>query len=535
MIVDLETDAPPSLTNVDVCVVGGGPAAIALSLRLADKRPDWQICLLEAGGLDYETETQQLYQGFSTGHPYFPLESTRLRFLGGTSGHWTGWCTPFLEHDLEDRSWIPDSKWPLSIDDVRPYHASAGRFLELPSDRDFDPTRWLDRFGSLPEFAEAGLRSIMWQHSDPVLRAGTRYRGDLQQSNNLQVWLHSNVTRLNLQESGNQLTTVEASTVDGARRMLVQARHYVLACGGVENARLMLDSDQVAPNGIGNDNGTVGRYFMDHFQTENALLHSVSPERINRYRRSTDANGAQPVSLGFCPTPLFMSDRGIAGNVSYFTQLDRARPTSQLEPMRKLISQWRSGHWNDSTPKHLFQSVRNLDMLIATLAHRILPILQTSEADRSRLPTAVIGSFGEQVPNASSRIMLSDETDRLGNRKPVVHWQLSEQDHRSIRESTLLLGAEFARLGIGRMQLQPWLSPSTVNWPDYIISAHHPMGTTRMSANPRTGVVDSNCRVHGMNNLYIAGSSVFATGSHANPTFMLVALAQRLADFLSQQ
>jgi choline dehydrogenase-like flavoprotein len=140
---------------------------------------------------------------------------------------------------------------------------------------------------------------------------------------------------------------------------------------------------------------------------------------------------------------------------------------------------------------------------------------------------------GEPMPNPDSRIRLGDERDGLGMRRVVADWRLTAEDKRQALALQRLLGTEVGRTGFGRLRLS--LAEDDTTWPDAtIIGDEHHMGTTRMHADPAHGVVDANCRVHGVTNLYVAGSSVFPTAGAANPTLTIVALALRLANHLKQ-
>jgi choline dehydrogenase-like flavoprotein len=136
----------------------------------------------------------------------------------------------------------------------------------------------------------------------------------------------------------------------------------------------------------------------------------------------------------------------------------------------------------------------------------------------------------EQYPDPESRVTLTEDRDILGLRRVKVNWRLSELERRTAFKFTTYIAAEFARLGIGRCQIEPWLQDARIPMTDALQETYHYIGTTRMADDRREGVVDRNCAVHGMENLYIAGSSVFPTAGHANPTLTIVALALRLAD-----
>lgn len=139
----------------------------------------------------------------------------------------------------------------------------------------------------------------------------------------------------------------------------------------------------------------------------------------------------------------------------------------------------------------------------------------------------------DHAPKPDSRITLSSQRDALGMPQPVLDWRLTLEEKRSVRRTTQLMGEVLGSLDIGRLQIDEWLRTDDNTWPEDIRSYHH-MGGTRMSRHPQAGVVNSDCRVHGMTNLYIASSSVFPTSGFSNPTLTIVALTLRLADHLKK-
>jgi choline dehydrogenase-like flavoprotein len=139
----------------------------------------------------------------------------------------------------------------------------------------------------------------------------------------------------------------------------------------------------------------------------------------------------------------------------------------------------------------------------------------------------------EQAPNPASRVTLSSERDALGMPRVRLDWRLTELDHRSFRAFYEVLGRELGRAGVGRLQMRDWvLEAPTAPWPPSLGGGWHHMGTTRMSRDPKQGVVDVNCRVHGVANLYVAGAAVYPTAGCVNPTLTLVAMTLRLSDHL---
>ena len=191
----------------------------------------------------------------------------------------------------------------------------------------------------------------------------------------------------------------------------------------------------------------------------------------------------------------------------------------------RILKHIRTGTLNFSNLQHNIRHVMSdLDSVVSGIYKQSLhkPVRRTKYS-----PALYVRA--ESAPNYDSSITLSEQKDQLGQAKIRMNWQLTETDKRSIRLSLLRVAEEFGRLGLGRVQLDDTFFSDESSWPQPIWSGCHHMATTRMSDNPRIGVVDKNCRVHTVQNLYIAGSSVFPTGGYATPTLTIVALALRLA------
>lgn len=146
-----------------------------------------------------------------------------------------------------------------------------------------------------------------------------------------------------------------------------------------------------------------------------------------------------------------------------------------------------------------------------------------------------IGCNVEQVPDAQSRVTLSERVDEYGQRLARIDWRMHDVERRTYAACARLIQEECRRLHLETPQIAPWLHEPGADWRSQLHDMAHPMGTTRMSASPHNGVVDANCAVHGTRGLYVAGSSVFATGGTSNPTLLIAALGVRLADHLRNQ
>jgi choline dehydrogenase-like flavoprotein len=511
MLIDARTLPQGSVLDTDLAIVGAGPAGITLARALASARRE--ICLIESGGLAYDADTQALYQGENAGIEY-PLAGSRLRFLGGSSNHWGGYCRPLDPIDFEGRDWVPHSGWPFQRRELDPYYGPASGLVEVGVPAFENPTYWEAKTGeAIPPPATGRLLTRFFQFSPPT-RFGERYRRDLEEMRGLRLLLNANVTRIGAIGEGRAVDALDLRTL-GGRALRVRARCYVLAAGGLENPRLMLASNDVVKPGLGNECGLVGRFFMEHPHLDGfgeivvADLRRL-PEIL---RRRVVADGV-PAQATFRPSAEHLRRRRLL-NAGF---------------MIGLAAHHRQGKDTHLTPE---RSAAHVDMLRAArrfLADGAGP-LDPSDPSYSGAWFG-IGCACEQAPNPDSRVTLADDRDPLGMAKLRLDWRLTETDRRSAVANIRALAMEFGTLGAGRMIMNV---EDDGRWPEVVRGGNHHLGTTRMSDDPRQGVVDRNGRVHGMDNLYVAGSSVFPTAGAANPTLTILALTLRLADHLRER
>ncbi|HET8726759.1 MAG TPA: GMC family oxidoreductase [Alphaproteobacteria bacterium] len=520
MITDFADVDPGATLRADICIVGAGAAGITLARAFAGGRSS--VLLLESGGLEYEEETQALYDGQCTGTPHGYLVAGRLRFFGGTTNHWSGRCAPLDPVDFEVREWVPFSGWPITHRDLDPYYDGARAVCGLPVG--IEPWAVLNEFGIEPPACDPDrLRTQIWQQSAPV-RFGTAYRRELQDAENVRVLLHANVVRL-ASDDGALVDHVDVRSLGGATAR-VEAQVYILCCGAIENARVLLNSTTAGGVALGNRYDLVGRFYTEHGRTRTGVLvtdRSAFLQTVynNRFR----ADGAHyeiGVALGEAAQ---REARALNASAVFEYHGD---PESGVTAGREIWRELQRGHWADDLGEKLWRVARDLDDVIDSLRRRVVEGLPTAMP----LAYAVLRTDIEQAPNPDSRVTLSDDRDALGQRRVHLDWRLTDLDRRTARVFTRTVLTEFARLGLARGRIEPWLEDDQNDWTDHVSSTSHQMGTTRMAADQKQGVVDASCRVHGTGNLYVAGSSIFPTVGHANPTLTIVALALRLADHL---
>jgi choline dehydrogenase-like flavoprotein len=502
VLVDLNESSSAALLDAryDVCISGSGPAGIPLALKLAQK--GHRVLLLEAGGLQFSEASTKVYQGTNTGLDYFAPDVCRQRFFGGTSNHWGGWCRAMSAGDFTARSHVPYSGWPIGKADLDPYLEETEKILHVhePSVADY----------LLQDGSDANLRKTAFRYSEPPARMGPKYREAIESSDNLVCVLNANVVDIELNENLDRVTSLQLSDY-AQRRVMATAASYVLCHGGIENPRTLLNANRQMKQGIGNQRELVGRFFMEHphFTVGYGLLNHQHPG-VARFAQASRIKLRPAI---YEPSEAFQDSAGILNfGLRFVPGQGMGLPAPEVS-------------FRDRLRRFVCES----DALLS-MADGIDEDFAADCPFDMWFKTAC-----EQSPDPDSRIELGEALDRFGNRRVAVNWRLNELDKHTLRQSALQAGRIMAVNDLGRVRLPEWLLEEDLSFPgtseDEVGGFHH-MGTTRMADSPQRGVVDSNHKVFGIDNLYLGGSSVFATSGHVNPTLTIVQLSLRLADHL---
>jgi choline dehydrogenase-like flavoprotein len=508
--IDARTLPDASRIEADLVIIGGGMAGITLARELAGG--PLRIAILESGGRDIDPDNQALYAGSAVvrapdnpDKPFddYPIKS-RARVLGGAGMVWGGKCAPLDPADFAARDWAPHSGWPVTREQMQPFYDRACDLLEIPRfDHDSkilqDPARKPLDLDPDDGFFPAP-RDYTRYSGGRDKAAFDRFRTDFADAPNITVYLHANVVQIRLNPAGDRVEGLDVACLDG-KRHTAGGKTYVLAVGGIENVRLLLASNGVRAEGIGNRHDLVGRFFQGHVtyaadgdaETEGTAVHISRDAPMDLYldaRRNphcvlaSGASAQKRMGTGNFTATLYAGEETGAGT-----------PTqAETRAIRKAAAR-----------------------------------IDGVGAGEGQL----LGFFAmsEHFPNPDSRVTLdATAKDALGMPRIHLDWTYSRNDWDSLERSVAGFGDALGASGQGRscwpIKRRTLLEISSA-------SRHH-MGTTRMNADPRHGVVDPDGRVHETANLYIAGSSVFPTSGIANPTLTILALVMRLADHLKQ-
>ncbi|SCX40083.1 Choline dehydrogenase [Klenkia marina] len=527
MILDLAA-LQPGAAELDrpdaIAVVGSGAAGLAVALRLEELgRP---VVLVESGGDPRDGEAvaaaAPLNGGEVVGQQYRGLTDGRQRSLGGATQLWHGQCTRLRDGDLSPRPWLPHSGWPLDLADLDPWYEAAERWFEL-SGRGYDRGRWTEhrRLSPLPWTADRLLDDFA--EYTPMPHLGDRFRQHLRTSTTVQTLVSA--TAVGVRVEGDRVRGVELRDPSG-RELFLTVGTVVLAAGAVESARLLMLSD---PEGVGLGAGRelTGRYLQDHPVA--ALLEVVPTRRAWLQDRTShlfarDSRIWPKVRLAPAAQE---REELVAANAVLVHEVDEP----ELDAVRRLAGALRRRRLPDDLGTDLRLAVRAVLPTVRTGWRRWVRGLASGRpASRVRLDVWL-----EQVPDPESRVTLdADRRDAFGFPSPRVDWRVSETEVRTSRTMARWVAEDLRTHGLAEVTELPAMTDDEA-WRASVADAFHPAGTTRMSTDPTTGVVDPDLRVHGVDGLYVASSSVFPIAGYANPTLTIVALALRLAEHLVRQ
>jgi choline dehydrogenase-like flavoprotein len=529
MLLDI-TDIQSDEFEADVCIVGAGAAGIGLARQFIGS--SIKVVLLEAGGLEYEEDTQALYRGESEGLMYFPLSVARLRYFGGSTGHWGGANVPMVQADFEKKDWLPSSGWPFNIAELEPYYPVAQEIC-APGPYDYTVKTWSDPETSPPLPLDDTVVESQVVQSDKPRRFGTYFRKELEAAKNIHVILHANVLEFVTDKDKQKIVSAEARNI-GGKQLNVKAKEFILCAGGIETPRLLLLSNRQMTNGLGNHYDLVGRYFMEHlFVVDAGQLALSEPRNMKLYEKRT-VDGTK-VRAGLGLTQDTLRKHKLMNSWLGFKLKGAPKSQQKKSSYNYIKRSLKKGEIPEDFWRHVKAAMSDLSDSFSK------DPADDQKKDVNRDNVIEFSVHAEQAPNPDSRVYLGDDTDSFGQRRLKLDWRLQEIDHASIRRTLAIMAKEFGAAGLGRFKIalgdqdDVWTALKSAEQNNAPVGSFHHIGTTRMHDDPKQGVVDANLKMHDLANLYVSSSSVFPTSGFANPTLTIVALSCRLADHIKKK
>ena len=552
MLIDAETLQNDQIIQVDVAVVGSGPAGIVLSLELA--KSGHSVALFESGRLNFNKASQQLGDADQF-DPNFhaPMADCTRRQLGGTSTIWGGRCLPYDPVDFDQRKHIAHADWPVTYDDLSAYfQRTCDYFFCGQAEFDIHHIPGIEQKSIVPGLPDEHILTSTLERWSLPTNFGKEYFTDLKQSQQIKVFYGLTCTEIETVEAGNRVFCLHTKTLS-KKILKIKARKYILAGGALNTMRLLMASDGRHPGGIGNHSGLLGRFYMGHLSGDIAAVHFTTPpektifgfdrdlSQIYLRRRFSFAREFQHEKeltnvVAWLGTPPF-GDPTHGSGVFSLAYLALSSPIVGKYLTAKAIRETAIGQDRKNLYRfHIKNILSDLGKILTFvpsfgyqrfIAKRKVPALFIYSAS-NEYP---LHYHAEQVPNFDSRVTLSRKTDELGMRRLNIDLRYGDQDIDSVVRAHQYWDEYLQKHNCG--YLRYFSDDPTASIWEQASDGFHQNGGTRMSVQDSDGVVSPNCNVHGFDDLFVASSSIFVTSGQANSTFMIVAFALRLADFLN--
>ena len=543
MFVDSRKVPLDETIHTDLCIVGAGVAGITVAREFS--RAPFKTAVIESGGFAPDKATQSLYWGENVGIPYYDLDTARARFFGGTSHYWhiklpeKGMgvrLRPMDPIDFESREWVPHSGWPYGKSELNPYYERAQEICRI-GPYNYDLGYWATPGRQPFKFnARAGVETTIFQFGQREVFYKD-YKNDLEKSSQVTVYLNGNVTEIDTTENAGMVTRLRVDCLEHCR-YYVSAKYFILALGGIETPRLLLLSNSACKQGLGNQHDLVGRFFMEHPHLWSGAFVPFDlgiSNSTNLYQMFR--NQGVPLLAKLTISDETLRKEKLANWCTSIHPDFRLSHQKYMQHDKKGMSALRAlknsiGRKPDagSAADYVADMISDPGSIGLAAIRKFKGWFQKEFPRHKHIAVFRLNHMSEQTPNPDSRVMLTEERDALGQRRVKLDWRLNAVDIRTITRAQQILDMQLRQAGLGYLTIETRADEI----PKGIHGGWHHMGTTRMHADPRQGVVDSQCRLHGMSNLFIAGASTFPTVGYANPVLTTIAVVLRLSDHIKR-
>lgn len=544
---------PESCLEADVAVVGAGPAGIVVALELA--RAGHRVLLIDSGGDSHDPGVQRLGDLAGQDPTHVSMSLATSRQIGGASNLWGGRCVPFDPIDFQHRQITDDARWPITYEEIASYFQRACDWC-ICGDAVFDAHEIpnLARRSLVPGFPDGRVRASSLERWSLPTNFGREYRSALRQTDGLTLVTNLTCTEIVCDPTGGSVQHLNAQTIDG-KIVTISASRYVLACGGLEGTRLLFASNRHHPEGIGNRSRHLGHWYMAHVENRIAEVHFTTPPQETIYGHERDPAGVY-VRRRLTFSPDFLTDERLpniamllvnpkisdpshGSGILSFVYLMLASPVGRLFVAEGIRQSQIKADYPISSRKHLGNIARNLgsaSRFAVTFGYQRF-LKRGRKVPGFFVPSAAntypLLYHGEHLPHHDSYVQPTAERDALGMVRLETRIHFGEDDINNVIRAHRYLDEFLREKNLGYIEYLYHDLEAAVR--DQLLGGYHQAGTTRMSKLPEDGVVDRNLAVHGFDDLFIASSSVFVTSGQANSTFMIIAFALRLADYLNEQ
>lgn len=497
--------------SYDVAIFGAGAAGIILSIEL--EKMGLKVALFESGGFSFDQHIQDLYKGeISAGFKHAPIDSYRLRYFGGSTNCWGGACVQYDDVDFATRPYFSISGWPIKYSDIEPFYNRASVYLGISSALFNTPKGEI-----ISGIEKTGVfKTKYWKENKKTPRFLDVYKDFFKKESKVDLYLKSNLYSFDAPDKSGHINSVYLKKQGQRELCKVQSTFYVLCMGGLENARLLLNSPNIFSSASGlSVYGNVGKFYSPHINLTHGTF--IPSGRVKILSEAEFLNDSVKARRFLSVTDNALDQFQLLNCKTTFERADAASADLSDEVYNYL------NHRNE------YFSDESVDRYNSSVDH-VVPFKYASLLKLKRNHAFVLNTAFEQEPYRNSMVGLTNDIDELGIRKIKLTHAIKDEDIKRCLKYYSLLAKTVGGLGLGRLAYDD----SGSAFVDQQMGASHHTGTSRMSDTPRDGVVDRNCKIHNLSNIYIAGASVFPTPSHANPTWTIAALAIRLADHLKQ-